>query len=87
MRIRWKLLILLLSLSLVPILVIRWSDQRSMAKMGDDLATMTRAVLVQKVAFELRILVEEHSRVLRRERELIEMVCQRPPSKLLSFYR
>ena len=45
MRIRWKLLILLLVLSLAPILAIRWNDQRSMEKMGDDLATTTRSVL------------------------------------------
>ena len=82
MRIRWKLLILLLGLSLVPILVIRWNDQRSMEKMGDDLATTTRAVLVKKAAVELQILVEEHSRVLRRERELIEMALRVQTSEL-----
>lgn len=82
MRIRWKLLILLLGLSLLPILVIRWHDQRSMENMGDDLATITRTVLVQKAAVQLRILVEEHSRVLRRERELIEMALRLQASEL-----
>jgi sigma-B regulation protein RsbU (phosphoserine phosphatase) len=82
MRIRWKLLIVLLGLSLVPILVIRWNDQRSMENMGDDLATITRNVLLQKASVELRILVEEHSRVLRRERELIEMALRVQASEL-----
>ena len=82
MRIRWKLLIVLLALSLIPILVVRWNGQKSMKKMGDDLAAMTRAVLVRKAAFELQILVEEHSRVLRRERELIEMALRVQASEL-----
>jgi len=42
MRIRWKFLIVLLCISLVPILVLRWMGRHSMRELGDDLAGRTR---------------------------------------------
>jgi sigma-B regulation protein RsbU (phosphoserine phosphatase) len=82
MRIRWKLLIVLLSIALVPIMLMRWNAQRSMHKMGNDLATIARDALVHKASLELRIIVEEHSRVLRREKDLIEMALRVQVSEL-----
>jgi len=76
MKIRWKLLIVLLSIALVPIMLMRWNAQRSMQKMGNDLASIARDALIHKASLELRIIVEEHSRVLRREKDLIEMALR-----------
>jgi len=76
MRIRWKFLLILLFISLVPMLLMRWTDQRSMRKLGDDLARKTMGVLISRASLELKSLVEEHATILRRERELVEMVLQ-----------
>ena len=76
MRIRWKLLIAMLAMILVPILVLRWSARSGMQEMGDELAAAARNALIQKARDELQIIVEEHSTVLQRERELIEMILQ-----------
>lgn len=82
MRIRWKLLIVLLSIALIPIMLMRCNAQRSIQKMGNDLATIARDALIQKASLELRIIVEEHSRVLRREKDLIEMALRVQVSEL-----
>ena len=82
MRIRWKLLIVLLSLSLVPILMLRVNGQRGMQRMGNDLASIAREVLIKKAGLELTLLVEEHAWALRLERELIEMILRVQASEL-----
>ncbi len=82
MRIRWKLLIILLSISLVPIFMLRVNGQRSMENMGNDLASIAREALMRKAGLELTLLVEEHAFALRLERELIEMVLRVQASEL-----
>jgi sigma-B regulation protein RsbU (phosphoserine phosphatase) len=82
MRIHWKLLIAMLAMILLPILLLRWNAQSGMQEMGDELAAAARNVLIQKAKDELQIIVEEHSTVLRRERELIEMILQFQVSEL-----
>ena len=82
MNIRWKLLVVMLSMILVPIVLLHWNAQSGMQEMGDELAATTRNAMIQKAREELQIIVDEHSTVLQRERELIEMVLQFQASKL-----
>ena len=86
MRIRWKLLLVLLAISLVPMLLMRWMGQRSMRELGNDLATRTRDVLIRKTSLELKNLVEEHAYILRRERDLVEMTLQVQASELEKIF-
>ncbi|WP_029897980.1 SpoIIE family protein phosphatase [Desulfohalovibrio reitneri] len=73
MSIRWKLLALLLAVSLVPVLLLRVNGQRTMRKLGDELSTRVSAVLVERARSELKRLVEDHARVLDRERQLLRL--------------
>ena len=82
MKIRWKLLVVMLAIILVPIALLRWNARSGMQEMGDELAAATRNALIQKAREELQIIVEEHSTVLQRERELIEMVLLFQASEL-----
>ena len=82
MRIRWKLLIVMLAMILVPLVLLRWNAQNSMQAMGTDLAATASNALIQKAKEELQIIVEEHSTVLRRERQLIEMIIKLQASEL-----
>jgi len=82
MKIRWKLLVVMLVIILVPIALLRWNVRSRMQEMGDELAATTRNALIQKAREELQIIVEEHSTVLQRERELIEMALQFQVSEL-----
>ena len=69
MRIRLKFLVVLLCISLVPMLLMRWTGQRSMRELGDDLVVKTMGVLISRARIELKGLVEEHATILGRERE------------------
>ncbi len=86
MRIRWKLLLVLLAISLVPMLLMRWMGQRSMRELGNDLATRTREVLIRETSLELKNLVEEHATILRGERDLVEMMLQVQASELEKIF-
>jgi sigma-B regulation protein RsbU (phosphoserine phosphatase) len=76
MRIRWKFLVVLLFISLVPMLLMRWTAQRSMGELGDDLLVKTMGALISRASIELKGLVEEHATILGRERDLVEMALQ-----------
>lgn len=82
MNIRWKLLVVMLAMILVPIVLLHWSAQSGMQEMGDELAATTRNAMIQKAKEELQIIAEEHSTVLQRERELIEMILKLQASEL-----
>jgi sigma-B regulation protein RsbU (phosphoserine phosphatase) len=86
MRIRWKFLLVLLAISLIPMLLMRWMGQRSMRELGNDLATRTRDVLIRERSLELKNLVEEHATILRRERDLVEMALQVQASELEKIF-
>jgi phosphoserine phosphatase RsbU/P len=73
MRIRWKFLIVLLSISLIPMIVMRLNGQQAMRELGNELATQTKNALVTETKVALKRLVEDHARILKRERELLEM--------------
>ena len=73
MRIRWKFLIILLSISLTPMVLMRLNGQQAMRELGNDLAVQTKNALIIETKIALKRLVEDHARVLKRERELLEM--------------
>jgi hypothetical protein len=57
-------------------LLMRWTAQRSMRELGDDLIVKTMGVLISRASSELKGLVEEHATILGRERDLVEMALQ-----------
>lgn len=82
MRIRYKLLVLLMLISLAPLLVVRTSVQRDLSQMGDTLAERSGNVLVHKASNGLKRIVEDHARVLQRERQLLEATSLLLASKI-----
>jgi len=82
MKIRWKLLLVMLLISLVPMMLLLWYGQWGMQNLGKELATSIRNVLVQKANLELKIVVEEHARILQRERDLIETALKLQASEI-----
>ncbi|MEW6672225.1 MAG: SpoIIE family protein phosphatase [Thermodesulfobacteriota bacterium] len=82
MKIRWKLLLVMLLISLIPMMLMIWHGQRDMQNLGKELAASTREALVKKANLELKIIVEEHARILQRERDLIEMALRRQVSEI-----
>lgn len=72
MGIRHKLLILLLLISLIPLLAVGVGVKRDLARLGEELAARSAAVLIRKAHSGLQRIVEDHARILRREKQLLE---------------
>lgn len=72
MSIRYKLLILLLFISLVPLLTVGAVVRSDLTQLGETLARRSENVLVHKASTGLTRIVKDHARVLGRERQLLE---------------
>jgi sigma-B regulation protein RsbU (phosphoserine phosphatase) len=74
MRIRFKLLILLMFLSITPLLVMRESIRHDLLRLGEVLTERSGNVLVHKASTGLKRIADGHARVLGRERQLLEAI-------------
>ncbi len=71
MRIRWKLLILLLAISLLPLGAALWFGEAAARKLGAELATGTRERLSSDAKRQLLQTVRDHGKLLRRGAETL----------------
>ncbi len=76
MRIRTKLLLLLLTFSLLPMLVLRFVNQSAVRGMSTEIAEQVGAKLVQRAGMALGQQAEGHAFVLMRERQLLELALR-----------
>lgn len=76
MSFRAKLFLLLLSLSVLPILVLRLNNQRTLGLLSDDLVRSSGHLLVAKAKDHLRLMVEDHAQLWRRESQLLEQTLR-----------
>ncbi|AMK11261.1 PP2C family protein-serine/threonine phosphatase [Pseudodesulfovibrio indicus] len=72
MGIRYKLLILLLLISLAPLFVVGAGVQKDLTHLGEGLALRSSNTLIHKASNGLKRIVVDHARVLRREKQLLE---------------
>lgn len=72
MRLRWKLLILLLVIALVPLGVALWFGQSAAADMADDLALGAREALTADAKRFLLQTVQDHGKLLRHTATALE---------------
>lgn len=73
MRIRTKLLILLLAITVVPLLVLGGIRVYSSLELGRDLAMRQSVTLIEQARTLMTIVAEDHARTLLRERQLLEV--------------
>ncbi|OIQ52391.1 Phosphoserine phosphatase RsbU [Pseudodesulfovibrio hydrargyri] len=76
MRIRSKLLIFFLLVSLAPLLLVWGSVRRDMTAMGESLADRSGNLLVHKASQSLERVVADHAAILHRERQLLEATAR-----------
>lgn len=76
MRIRWKILVLLLAVSMVPMLALRWKAGGLFHALALELSEQARDTLATQSTQALKRLVEDHARVLKRDAELIDMILR-----------
>jgi len=85
MRLRTKLLLGLLAISLVPMAIMRFSGQIALREIGHDLGQTFSATLLDNAETELTRLVEDHAQVLRRERLLVQTALRSRVAELESL--
>jgi phosphoserine phosphatase RsbU/P len=73
MRYRWKLLILLLLIGLLPLAVARIYGQSVLYNLGQKLVARTQQNLIEQMDSRMRLLVQSYSAMLWKGRERIEM--------------
>ena len=73
MRFRWKLLILLIAIALVPVLVMRLLGVHGLRRLGAELVSQTSANLVINAQKQLHLLVGSYSQMLWQGREQLEL--------------
>ncbi len=76
MRIRWKLLILLLLVALVPLVFIAATMNRSTKRLGETIGQRASQVLTARAENELGLLVASQAEIIGREARTIELIVQ-----------
>jgi len=72
-KIRWKLMILLLVIALVPLVAASVIDRVSTHRLGQTLASEAREILIEQARRRLEILVADYGRLLERDKRLLEL--------------
>ncbi|WP_027720854.1 SpoIIE family protein phosphatase [Maridesulfovibrio zosterae] len=76
MKIRFKLLLLLLTVSIFPLVLVQAGVLDSLRSLSDNVGEEVRRELVSKSSVELKRLVEDHARVLSKQRRIVELNLQ-----------
>lgn len=76
MRFRTKLLLLLLGISLLPMLLLRFKNQSTAQEMGREIAARIRTQLIHRSSMELEQQVSDHAFVMLRERQLLQLALR-----------
>ncbi len=72
MGIRWKLLILLLTIALLPLVFVAVLDRRGVLALGEQLGAEARAALTERTFAQLRQLIRDHATLIRHQRNALE---------------
>ena len=73
MRFRWKLMILLLLIAIVPMTAMRFFGMRGVRMLGDELVARSRQNLNDTTKNRLKFVVDSYSQMLSQKRETLEI--------------
>ncbi|SMF35123.1 SpoIIE family protein phosphatase [Desulfovibrio gilichinskyi] len=85
MKIRFKLLLLLLLVSIVPLVAVQTGVLESLHSLSEEIGGEVRSELVNKSSVELKRLVEDHARVLSKQRKIVELNLQQLSAELTAW--
>jgi sigma-B regulation protein RsbU (phosphoserine phosphatase) len=73
MKFRWKLLILLLVISIIPVVSLRTFGIQNVRLMADDLISQIKEEQTRDARHRLQLVMEDYSKIIRTSREQAEM--------------
>ncbi len=86
MKIRWKLLILLLVVAVIPIIAVRVIDALTMYRYGKDVAARSRAYLYRAAELELTDMLTGHSDLLSSEDRSLHLMLKNQAKEIETRY-
>ena len=72
MSVRWKLLVLLPAIALIPLATLALLDQRNVQSLGDDLSAIAHASLMERTTDHLQQRIRDQAALLQRRRHMLE---------------
>ena len=76
MRLRWKLLLLLLAISMAPMALLTATLNRGTLDLGNELAERARDALTERARHQLGRLVEQHAATVGRRADLLTLILE-----------
>jgi sigma-B regulation protein RsbU (phosphoserine phosphatase) len=76
MSIRWKFLILFMTFSLAPLLVVTLVGQRGIVRMGETISGLAKKNRTEIVSKELQQTATDYAKILGREKEVLELTLR-----------
>lgn len=73
MKLRWKLLLVLLAVSVVPILFLRLTGQEALTRLQKDLSERARETISARTERELLLLARDHAEILAARGRVLEL--------------
>lgn len=72
MSVRWKLLVMLPAIALIPLAALALLDRRNVQSLGDDLSAIAHASLIQRTTDHLQQRIRDQAAMLQRRRHMLE---------------
>lgn len=82
MKLRWKFLLILAILAIIPLVVLRFITKRSSHELVHDMTTRSREVLIQRAKTDLLRRMEDHARIVNRERLIVNLALKNQSGRL-----
>ncbi len=82
MSIRWKLLVLLLAIALIPLITVAALDRGSMLRLGYDLSAMAHSALVKRTVGHLEQRIRDQAVIMQRRRQGLEYTLRAQARKV-----
>lgn len=85
MKLRWKLLIILLSLTAVPMMAISFMTKQSSHELLEDMTSSSRKILIARAKSELLRRMEDHAAIVSKERQIVGLALKAQSGRLRSI--
>lgn len=82
MRLRWKLLLVLLAISIIPLFALSLTTRQTAHEMVEELTARSRKVLINRARTDLLRRMEDHARLVSKERQIVALALRTQSGRL-----
>lgn len=82
MKLRWKLLIILLAISVIPMFALSITTRTTSHGLVQEMTTRSRELLILRAEQDLLRIMEDHARIISRERQIVNLALKAQSGRL-----